>query len=158
MTARRPGGPPTAWGGEAGSAIVEFVVLAVVVLVPLLYLVLAVAEVQRNVFAVTQAAREAGRAYATAPDEVSAAARADYAARLAVGDQGLPPGGVGLTYVPAGAPCSAGGGAGSLRPGSRFVVCVTRPVLLPGVPGFLDARRNTVTGRFVVRVDDFRSP
>ncbi|MFI5955247.1 hypothetical protein [Cryptosporangium sp. NPDC051539] len=48
--------------GDDGSAIIEFVWGGVLLLVPLLYVVLAVFEVQRNAFAVTEAAREAGRA------------------------------------------------------------------------------------------------
>ena len=69
--------------GERGSALVEFVFIAIVVFVPLVYVVAGFSAVQRGVFASTAAAREAGRAMGTAPDPVTGAARAEAAARLA---------------------------------------------------------------------------
>ena len=48
--------------GERGSALVEFVFIALVVFVPLIYIVAGFSAVQRGVFASTAAAREAGRA------------------------------------------------------------------------------------------------
>lgn len=142
-----------------GNAIVEFVFLAVIVMVPLIYLVLAVFEVQRNVFAVKEAAREAGRAVVTADTFADGAARADYAADLALQDQGLPADSSRqVSYGAAGAGCPTGGGVDRLTPGTDFVVCVTRPVSIPGVPAFVSASRTTVTGRYVVHVDQFRPP
>ena len=52
---------------QAGSVVIEVVWLAVLLLVPLVYVVLAVFEVQRGAFAATAAARAAGRAYVLAP-------------------------------------------------------------------------------------------
>jgi hypothetical protein len=74
---------------ERGTAIVEFVWLALLLLVPLVYVVLAVFGAQRTSFAAAAAARSAGRAFATAPDEASAYARAREAVRLALDDQGV---------------------------------------------------------------------
>jgi len=144
--------------GELGSAMIEFLVLGILTLVPLLYLVVAVFEVQRNLFAVTQAAREAGRAVATTPGGASPDVRGDYAARLAMADQGLDDAGLSVRYQAAGSGCGGGGASvpPALQAGESFVVCVSRVVTVPGIPGFFDARRNTVTGRFVVEVDDFR--
>ncbi len=51
--------------GEQASAIIEFVFVAVLVLVPLIYLIVAVAVVQRSRLATTNAARDVGRAIAT---------------------------------------------------------------------------------------------
>lgn len=48
--------------GDAGNAVIEFVFVAVLILIPLVYFVVAVASVQRSSVAVTHAAREAGRA------------------------------------------------------------------------------------------------
>ena len=59
MTARRP-------TGDAGNALVEFTYLAVLLMVPLVYVLLAGFQVQRAAFGVTEAARQAGRAYARA--------------------------------------------------------------------------------------------
>jgi Flp pilus assembly protein TadG len=61
---------------DSGSAIIEFVFVAVLVMVPLVYLVVAVASVQRSELAVSQAAREAGRAFATAESAPQALPRA----------------------------------------------------------------------------------
>lgn len=76
-------------GGDQGNAMVEFSYLAVLLMVPLVYVLLTVFEVQRAAFAVTEAARQAGRAYATATDAGSAQVRARAAATLALQDQGL---------------------------------------------------------------------
>ena len=53
---------------EDGSALVELSWLGILLLVPMLWIVLSVFEVQRGAFAVSGAARAAGRAYALAPD------------------------------------------------------------------------------------------
>jgi Flp pilus assembly protein TadG len=74
---------------QAGTAIVEFVWLAILLLVPLLYIVLAVFDTQRAAYAASAAARSASRAFVTAPDQATAYARAEAAARLAFGDQGI---------------------------------------------------------------------
>lgn len=82
MTGRQP-------RGEDGTAIVEFVWLAILLLVPLLYVVLAVFATQRVSYAASAAARSATRAFVTSPDQTTAYARATTAARLAFGDQGI---------------------------------------------------------------------
>jgi Flp pilus assembly protein TadG len=69
--------------------MVEFTYLAVLLMVPLVYLLLTVFQVQRAAFAVTEAARQAGRAYATADTTDAGLARARAAAALALQDQGL---------------------------------------------------------------------
>lgn len=145
-------------GDEGGRAMIEFIFLGVLTMVPLLYLVVAAFQLERDVFAVTQAAREAGRAYATAGDPATAETRAGYAMDLALTDQGVPSGGATLSYVPVSARCSVGAtGVQSLVPGADFAVCVTRIAQLPGIPGYAIGRRNTVTGRYVVHIDDFRT-
>ena len=73
---------------DQGSAAIEFVGLSVVLILPVIYLLLTVFQVQRAAFGVSQAAREAGRAYATAPSSAVGAQRAVEAATLAVHDQG----------------------------------------------------------------------
>ena len=139
---------------EQGSAVVEFVLLGLVLLVPLMYLALAVSVVHGSVLGVTQAAREAGRAYATGTAR-TAAARAEYAARLALDDQGLPADGIEVRYADSDC-ATARAEPWPLRPGATFAVCVSRSVGVPGVPGVLAGSRRTVTGRFVVRADEHR--
>ena len=75
--------------GDAGTAIIEFVWLALILLVPLVYIVIAVFDTQRTAYAAAAAARSAGRAFLTAPDQHSAYARAELAARQAFRDQGI---------------------------------------------------------------------
>ena len=72
---------------ESGSAVVEFVWLAILLIVPLLYIVVAAFDTQRTAYAASAAARSAGRAFVTAPDQQTGYARASAAARLAFLDQ-----------------------------------------------------------------------
>lgn len=140
---------------DAGNAVVEFVFVAVLVMVPLVYLVVAVAVAQRSSLAVTQAAREAGRAMATADTAAQGQARAQVAVRLALADQGLPDD-VTVTTVAASSGCDGPRVPPSVVPGSDFAVCVVRRVDLPGVPSVLEGRGVQTVGRFVVHVDDYR--
>lgn len=75
---------------ERGSGLVEFVWLGVILIVPLVWVVLSVFEVQRGAFAVSAAARAAGRAYALAPDDQVGLQRARAVAALTLKDQGSP--------------------------------------------------------------------
>jgi hypothetical protein len=140
--------------GERGSALVEFVFVALVVFVPLVYLVAGFSAVQRGVFASSAAAREAGRVLGTAPDPLTGQARAERAVRLAIEDQSVDATDVRLAYAPAGAGCDAAGSyTPTLAPGEVFSVCVTVTVRIPLLPDFIDA--NTATGRFVVQRDRY---
>ncbi len=146
---------------DAGSALVEFVGASVVLLVPMVYLLLTVFTVQRAAFGVDEAAREAGLALALAGSTPVGIAQADYAARLALDDQGVrtPPQ---VRYLPDGTPCpSPGAGVVPvLTPGSRYLVCVTERVALPftgdGLLGRIAPASMTVVGRYLVVVDLFR--
>jgi Flp pilus assembly protein TadG len=140
---------------DAGSAIIEFVFVAVIVMVPLIYLVVAVATIQRSELAVSQAAREAGRAFATSDSAGAALARAGVAVRIALHDEGLA-GDATVRYVPAGASCSGPAITPKLQPGAQFTVCVTRHVTVPGVPNVLAGKGITTVGEYVVHVDDYR--
>jgi Flp pilus assembly protein TadG len=139
---------------ERGSALVEFVFIALVVFVPLVYIVAGFSAVQRGVFASTAAAREAGRAIGTAPDAETGRVRAERAAQLAVEDQSVQATDVRVAYAPAGGSCEAAGGyTPTLTPGEEFSVCVTVTVRIPLLPEFIDA--NTATGQFVVERDRY---
>ena len=73
---------------ESGSALVEFSWLAIILLVPLIWVVLSVFEVQRGAFATSAAARAAGRAYALAPDDATGERRARAVVEQVLADQG----------------------------------------------------------------------
>ncbi len=140
--------------GERGSALVEFVFVALVVFVPLVYILAGFSAVQRGVFASTAAAREAGRAIGTAPDVATGLSRAERAAQLAVEDQSIAATDVRIAYAAAGMGCAdAGGYTPTLAPGEEFSVCVTVTVRIPFLPEFIDA--NTATGQFVVERDRY---
>lgn len=115
-------------GTERGSAIVEFVFLAVLMGVPLFYLVVTLARVQAGAYAVTAAAREAGRAFVTAPRASGAEERASVAARIAFADQGFDGGSVSVTCDRS--PC--------LTPEGHVRVTADVGVPLPFVPDALD--------------------
>lgn len=143
-------------GDDAGSAIVEFVFVAVAVMLPLIYLIVAVATVQRSSLAVSEAAREAGRAFATAERTDDAAARVRAAVRIALADQGLAADAQ-VRFVPAGSGCDSAQVQPTLQPGATFAVCVIRHAALPAVPSVLQGRGITTVGRFVVHVSEYRA-
>jgi len=87
--------------GECGSASLEFITVGLILLVPLVYLVVAMSALQGGSLAVEGAARQAARVYVQAPDEATAAARAERAVRFALADYGIDAGsarvGIGCT-------------------------------------------------------------
>ncbi len=144
-------------GADAGSAVVEFVFAAVLMMVPLVYLVVTVATVQQAQLAVTNAARDAGRAFATGKNVDDALARARIAARIAFDDAhyGATPV---VHYVAADATSCAGPAQQpSLQAGADFTVCVDRQLAPPAVPGFLHFHPISVQSMYRVHIDDFRS-
>ena len=134
---------------QAGSALVEFVFLAVLMLVPLFYLVMVLARLQAGAYGVSAAAREAGRAYVTAQVPADAPSRAQSAAGLAFADQGFD--GEGRIEVGCdGTPC--------LRPGGRVQITATVSVPMPLVPAFFSGivpMRIPVSATHVASVDRF---
>lgn len=117
-------------GADDGSAVVEFLGVALLLLVPTVYLVLVLGRLQSAAFAVDGAAREAVRGFVTAQDAVSGAQRATAAVALALADQGLDPAAAdeGLTLA-----CDGE----CLAPGALVTAHVAVDVGLPGVPGWL---------------------
>lgn len=135
---------------ECGSALVELTWLTVLLLVPLTWIVVALAEVQAGAFAVTTAARSAGRAYVLAPDPATGRARAEEAARVALADQGLgsAAAGVRISCTPQPARCLAAESVVTVRVSTG--VPLPLPNLLGGDrPNFaLDATHTVPVGRF----------
>ncbi len=74
---------------DDGNAIIEFVYLAILLMVPLVYVLLTVFRVQGAAYAVSSAAREAGRVYATSESPDDAYERAFAAASIVMADSGL---------------------------------------------------------------------
>jgi len=145
-----PGHEPDAPDAEAGAALVEFLGTAVLLLVPLVYLVLTVAQVQAGAFAVEGAAREAGRAMVTADSSEAGAQRARAAAGIAFGDQGFAVADGSVSLECSADPC--------LTPGATVGVRTRLAVPLPFVP---EALRDwlplevPVTATHVATVDEY---
>lgn len=144
---RRAGCP--AERGDCGSALVEFVSIGALMLVPLVYLILTLGRLQAATFAAEGAARESGRLFVTAPDEETGAQRAQAAVLVAVRDQGFDLDPV-LTVECEETPC--------LQPQARVVTEVELEVVLPVVPRFVDRvipTRVTVRASHLSVVDGF---
>ena len=77
--------PPT---DEQGSAVVEFVFLALLLMVPLVYFVITVGQIQGGSFAVVGAADQAAKVYVAQPDASTAQSTAEQAVALALSDFG----------------------------------------------------------------------
>jgi hypothetical protein len=69
---------------DGGNAVLEFVVLAAFLMVPLIYIIIAVAQVQGSAYGATEATREAGRAYIGAATAFDASRQACTAATIAL--------------------------------------------------------------------------
>jgi hypothetical protein len=144
-------------GADGGSAIVEFIFVAVLVLIPLVYLIVAVAVVQRSRLATTSASRDVGRAIGGANSPAQASRRAAAALRIAVANQGYSANDVTVKYVAADADCLTGAPQPlTLAPGGVFAVCVIRSQQLPAVPTIVGGRGIQTVGRYVVHLDEFR--
>ncbi len=135
---------------ERGSALIELTWLGLLLMVPLLWIVLSVFEVQRGAFAVSGAARAAGRAYALAPSDEIGQARAQTAARQVLADQGVGEQALGLvvTCAPAG-DCHAPGAVITVDVRSRVDLPLLPDVLGGGSPSFaLNASHTVPVGQF----------
>lgn len=142
---------------DAGRAMIEVVFLAVLILIPTVYILASVMRIQAATFAVAQGARDAGRVIDSAPSLSEGVARAEEIARLALTDQRVPAEGMDLRFVPAGGDCvSSPEIRPSLEPGDVYDVCVVAIVAFPGVPTVITGGQNTVTGVFTLHVGDFR--
>jgi Flp pilus assembly protein TadG len=131
---------------QRGSALVEVTWLSILLLMPLLYVMLAVFDVQRASFAATSAARQAARAYVLSPTEAAAPARAGAAAELALADYDLDGerATVSTTCTPSATGC--------LTPGSAVTVEITYQVALPLMPSALGGNTPTIRVQAAHRV------
>jgi len=113
---------------ETGSAALEFIGLGVILLVPLVYLVLALGAIQSQMLGVESAARHTARTMSAATDSADATVRADAAVKSAIEEYGMDPAtvDVDIQCAPLGAECPSAG--------ATVVVTVTAKVGLPFVP------------------------
>jgi hypothetical protein len=137
--------------GEHGSALVELTWLGILLLIPMLWIVLSVFDVQRGAFGVSTAARAAGRAYALAPTDALGQARAEQAARQALADQGLRgvPVTVTVTCTPYPHHCHEGTSVVTVRVATRVDLPLLPQVLGGQAPSFaLDASHSVPIGQY----------
>ncbi|WBM81407.1 hypothetical protein KIV56_04955 [Cryobacterium breve] len=116
---------------DNGSASLEFITTGLILLVPLVYLVLAMSALQGGALAVEGAARQAARVYVRAPSEAVGEERAQRAVDVALADYGLASGDAQVTIDCA----SAVGGCLTRR--TAVTVTVRLRVPLPLVPDVL---------------------
>jgi Flp pilus assembly protein TadG len=138
-------------GEDSGNAIVEFVYLAVLLMVPLVYLLLTIFRVQGAAYALSSATREAGRVYVLSDDSDVAGARAQTAASIVMADSGLRLRSRDLRITCSADPC--------LTPGATVNVSIGYDVALPFLPALFDSApaRVHVDGRHLEVVDRFRA-
>lgn len=121
---------------EDGNAILEFVVLSAALLIPSLYLVLTLGNVQAAVFAADTISRDVARIHATETDPQRAAERAARHTEMVLEDHGLPATDV-VTLRCSEDPCATPGGTVSAQvrigvpvPGLGPILGETGPVVV----------------------------
>lgn len=135
---------------DRGNAVIEVTWLGILLLLPLLWIVLAVFQVQKGAFAVSAASRAAGRAYALAPDGITGEARARAAAQGALSDAHVESGvEVTVSCTPYPGDCHAPASIITVHVHSRVELPWLPLVLGGGAPTFaLDAANTVPIGRF----------
>lgn len=139
---------------EAGSALVELIWLGLLLLVPLVYVMLSVFEVQRGAFAVAAASRAAARAYALAENDAAGDRDARAVARRAFADQGIAdaPLDLDVSCRPDPRDCHSGTSVITVTIGSGVELPLLPSLLGGGAPTFrLDATHSVPVGQFQER-------
>lgn len=121
---------------EDGTSLVEFSWIALILLVPLVFVVSAVFQVQAAAYGVTAATRAGTRAYTLSPDPGTGEARAWAAAQQAMADQGWSLNDSRVEYK--GIRCVDG----CLEPGSAAELTIEANVPLPFLPGWMTGGAN----------------
>ncbi|RWZ49720.1 hypothetical protein ELQ90_13350 [Labedella phragmitis] len=117
---------------EDGSASLEFIVAGLVLLVPIVYLVVVLFQIQSAVLAAEGGARQAARLFVDAADVDSATDHASVAVEFALADQGIDPAAADVSIT-----CDDGGPDECLDPGDLVTVVVRLDVSLPLAPHVL---------------------
>jgi hypothetical protein len=131
--------------------LVELTWLGILLLVPLVWILLSVFTVQRGAFAVSSAARAAGRAYVLAPSDALGLERARAAAVQALTDQGIAdaPLDVTVTCDPYPHSCHSGTSVVTIRIASGVRLPLLPVILGSGSPRFaLDATQVVPVGQY----------
>ncbi|WP_213813897.1 hypothetical protein [Glaciihabitans sp. dw_435] len=115
---------------ERGSASLEFITAGVILLVPLVYLILALSSAQSGAMAAEGAARQAARVFVRGTSIADAQVRAERAVDLTLADYGIDPDAarVRISCAPVASDC--------LHRRGFVTVSVTARVPLPLIPAF----------------------
>lgn len=114
---------------EEGSAALEFILVGLVLLVPIVYLVIALGTIQGQALGVETGARQLARTISAAPDTATADERADRVLDAIVREYGLAPDAVDVAISCSTAACP--------EAGALLTVTVRTEVSLPLVPAIL---------------------
>lgn len=135
--------PPRAWTerlraaltDDGGNASLEFIGVGLIMLVPLVYLVVALGAIQGQSLGVEAAARHAARAISTATDAADAADRADRVVAAVAEEYGIDAETLSLSWecAPVGVACPSAG--------ATLQLTVSAEVRLPLVPPVLGLDR-----------------
>lgn len=125
---------------EDGSAALEFITVGVILLIPLVYLVIALGTIQQQMLGVEAASRHTVRAIALADDAGTAAAEGAAVLAHAVTEYDIDPNAVevSMTCAPEGVPCPSAG--------AIVTVTVSTRVALPLIPSLLGLDRAASVG------------
>lgn len=134
---------------DDGSAALEFITIGVILLVPLVYLIIALGAIQEQTLGVEATARHAARVIALAPDADTAAVRSERVLASVSEQYGIDPGSVDVRMecAPAGVECPSAG--------ATVTITVSTSVSLPLVPTILgldEAASIAVEGSAVQKV------
>lgn len=135
---------------EDGSAVVEFTFLALLLMVPLVYFIITVGQIQGGSYAVVGAADQAAKVFVAQPDAVSGQAAAEQATLIALADFGHDARDARVSTVCDPADCQGAGTA--------VTVTVNLTVPLPFIPfnGDLRLRASEVEASATQLVGRFR--
>lgn len=142
-------GPGSHDDAERGSAVVEFTFLSLLLMVPVVYFIITIGQLQAGSFAVVGAAEQAAKVFVAQPDAASGRAAAEQAVQLALTDYGQAADNASLETSCVPADCTAAG--------SAVTATVRLTVPLPFVPfsdalrldaGHLSASATQIVGRF----------
>src|SRR5699024_2095062 len=123
--------------GESGTALIEFSWLAIVLLLPLVYIMIAVFDVQRASYGVSAASQARAQACVSSSSVDTASGRAYTTARLTLRAHSVPPADISVECRPSARAC--------LEPGSSVRVTVVARQPLPLTPRILGEQLAAVT-------------
>jgi hypothetical protein len=134
---------------ERGQAVVETLLVALILLVPLMWLLGVLADLHRGAIAATAAVREAGSDAAASSDQMDATVAVQRAVHAAFADEGLDPARAGVVW-------SATSG---FARGGEVRVRVEYPVTVVQFPflGRVGGPSVLVKATHVARIDPYRS-